>query len=392
MSKKSVVVLGASYAGLTVAHKLLKHTYPKAQNFKVVLVSPSNHFFWNMASPRGIIPGLFADDRLFQSFLPGFEKYPKESFEFVEGAASAVDVEKKVVSVKANDGSPQTLRYDMLVIATGASSTEHLPFKQDGSHKDTLDRLHALQKRVAEASSIVVGGGGATGVETAGELGFEYFGKGKWITLITNDTHVLPSLREDVGAFAEKELRRLGVRITTNAKVTAARPYGETQTELHLSDGSTLLTDLYIPTTGVHPNTSFLPPDLLNPTTHDVLTDTHLRVLSTPPNTVFAAGDCIGIETKQVKHAEDQAVHLAANLDALLLAGAGSAAGKTMKEYVPSTTQMIAVTLGRSKGTGLIASWRVWSWLVWWLKGRWMGTDKLERMAGGQRLVVRGSV
>jgi NADH dehydrogenase FAD-containing subunit len=385
MVEKTVVILGASYAGLTVAHKLLKHTYPKAQNFKVVLVSPSTYLFWNMASPRGIIPGLFTDDQLFQPLLHGFEKYPKESFDFIEGAASDVDVEKASVVIKTNAGSLQTLQYDILVIATGASSAERLPFKQDGSYKDTLDRLHGLQKRVAEATSIVVGGAGITGVETAGELGFEYYGKGKSVTLITNSEHVLPSLREDVGAFAENELRKLDVKLIPNAKVMAATSHGETQTELTLSTGTTLLTDLYIPTTGLQANTSFLPQHLLS-AKHDILTDTYLRVSSTPLNTVFAVGDCTGIESKQIKHTEDQAVHLAGNLDAFLTDGR-----KEMKEYVPSTMQMVALTLGRSKGTGIIAGWKVWSWVVWMFKRR-MGTEKLGRLADGLGLVISRSV
>ncbi|KAH0543547.1 hypothetical protein FGG08_002108 [Glutinoglossum americanum] len=388
MSNKTIVILGASYAGLTVAHKLLKHTYSKAQNFKVVLVSPSTHLFWNMASPRGIIPGLFADDQLFQPILQGFEKYPKESFSFIEGAASAVDVEKTAVVVKTNAGPLETLHYDILVIATGASSAEHMPLKQEGSYKDTLERLHGLQKRVAESTSIVVGGAGTTGVEVAGELGFEYYGKGKSITLITNSEHVLPSLRKDVGAFAENELRKLDVEIIPNTKVTAASPHSDAQTELTLSTGKTLLADLYIPTTGLKPNTSFLPPQLLSPTTHDVFTDAYLRVPSTPRNTVFAVGDCTGIESKQIKHTEDQAVHLAGNLDALLTGEGGEAA---MKEYLPSTTQMILLTVGRSKGTGIVAGRRVWSWVVWAFKKR-MGTEKLGRVAGGTGLVVSGSV
>ncbi|KAI9778718.1 MAG: hypothetical protein M1839_007949 [Geoglossum umbratile] len=384
MSKKTVVIFGASYAGLITAHKLLKYTYPKTQNFKVALVSPSNHLFWNMASPRGIIPGLFADDQLFQPFLPGFEKYPKESFEFVEGAAEAVDIGKTVVTVKTNDGPIQIIQYDILIIATGASYAENLPFKQMGSYKDTLQRLHLMQKRTAEATSIVVGGAGVTGVETAGELGFEYYGKEKSITLITNSEHVLPSLREDVGAFAENELHKLNVKIIPNTKVTGTTPHGSTQTELTLSTGATLLTDLYIPTVGLHPNTSFLPASFLNPQTHDILVDSLFRVTSTPPNTVFAVGDCTGMESRQIKHTEDQAVRLAKNLDILLTTGEEGG----MEGYVPSSMQMIALTVGRNKGTGIVGPWRVWSWAVWAYKGRTMGTQKLGRVAGGEGLVV----
>lgn len=43
---KTVVVLGAGWAGLPLAHKLLKYTVPKVRDkLKVVLVSPNTHFF-----------------------------------------------------------------------------------------------------------------------------------------------------------------------------------------------------------------------------------------------------------------------------------------------------------------------------------------------------------
>jgi hypothetical protein len=50
-------------------------------------------------------------------------------------------------------------------------------------HQATIDALHKVQEQVKAAKTIVVGGAGATGVETSGELGYEY-GKDKEITLV----------------------------------------------------------------------------------------------------------------------------------------------------------------------------------------------------------------
>lgn len=36
---KNVVVVGGSYAGLQIAHKLLKHTLPSEKDLKVILVT-----------------------------------------------------------------------------------------------------------------------------------------------------------------------------------------------------------------------------------------------------------------------------------------------------------------------------------------------------------------
>jgi pyrimidine operon attenuation protein/uracil phosphoribosyltransferase len=49
---KTIVVLGASYAGLAVAHRLLKHTYQREKDIKVVLVSKVRDGARNSPQPR----------------------------------------------------------------------------------------------------------------------------------------------------------------------------------------------------------------------------------------------------------------------------------------------------------------------------------------------------
>ena len=50
---KTVVVLGASYAGLAVAHRLLKYTRPQEKDLKVVLVSKVSKA-WFLGIRRGV--------------------------------------------------------------------------------------------------------------------------------------------------------------------------------------------------------------------------------------------------------------------------------------------------------------------------------------------------
>jgi hypothetical protein len=57
---KTVVILGAGWDGLPLAHKLLKYTLPKVkEGLKVYLVLPNSHFSWNIAAVRGVIPEQF---------------------------------------------------------------------------------------------------------------------------------------------------------------------------------------------------------------------------------------------------------------------------------------------------------------------------------------------
>ncbi|KAL9568459.1 hypothetical protein ACKAV7_007392 [Fusarium commune] len=109
---KTVVILGAGWAGLPLAHKLLKHTLPKGPDLKVILVSPNSHFFWNVAATRGIIPDVIPDEQLFLPIKPGFNQYPSENFEFLLGKADGVDVESSTVHVISNENNRREITYD----------------------------------------------------------------------------------------------------------------------------------------------------------------------------------------------------------------------------------------------------------------------------------------
>jgi apoptosis-inducing factor 2 len=180
---KTVLILGASYAGLKIAHHLLKNTLPAVKDLKVIIVSPTTHVFFNIAAPRAIIPGQIPDEKIVAPYEPAFSNYPSSSYEIVVGSATNVDPANKKVEIDTKSGV-RTVAYDTLVVTTG-SNTGDMPWKASGSHEQFLDTLHSTQEKVKKAKSIVVGGSGVTGVETAGELGFEY-GKTKEITLVSH--------------------------------------------------------------------------------------------------------------------------------------------------------------------------------------------------------------
>jgi NADPH-dependent 2,4-dienoyl-CoA reductase/sulfur reductase-like enzyme len=183
---KNIVILGGNFGGVSTAHRILKQA-AKTGPFKITLVSPESHFYWSLASPRAIIPGQITDDELFQPTAVGFNQYPSSQFEFILGSAETLDVASKEVEISGPTGR-RTLGYDFLILATGSRIDGDVPFKGRGSTEATKDALHAFQARVEEAETIVVAGAGATGVEVAGELGFEY-GLQKEIILVSLASH-----------------------------------------------------------------------------------------------------------------------------------------------------------------------------------------------------------
>ncbi|PNP48662.1 hypothetical protein TGAMA5MH_00353 [Trichoderma gamsii] len=183
---KNIVILGGSYAGVAAAHQLLKQP-AKTGELKVTLVTPNTHFYWNVAAPRGLLPGQIADEQLFQSIADGFKQYSPGKFELVIASAESLDVKaKKVVATSPSEGS-KTVTYDVLILATGSSTKGAVPLKGLGSTEATRNALHELQSLVENSKTIVVAGAGVTGCEVAGELGYEYR-KQKEIILVSNNS------------------------------------------------------------------------------------------------------------------------------------------------------------------------------------------------------------
>lgn len=383
---KTIVILGAGWAGLPLTHKLLKYTLPKAKDgMKVVLVSPNSHFYWNIAAVRGVIPGAVPDEQLFIPIEPGFVQYSANNFEFVLGKAERIDPGRNIIEVVTNENALRLFSYDQLVIATGSQIRSNLPFKHVGTDEETLAALHFLQKQIEIAKSIVVAGAGPTGVETAGELAAAY-GGGKDITLIVSGervlqaSHALPS----VSQAAEKDLQKLGVKLVrkTQVKDVQTDTMGEDnivgQTTLTLSDGTTLVTNLYLPLFGVQVNTSFLPTSLLDSVGNLVLDET-MRVVGT--ENIWGIGDVGNLEPKQVTVTDAQIIHLSAALDSVLVGDGGQ-----VKEYKPSGKTMIFITMGKKYATAQIGGWKLWGWITSYVKGRTLFVDTAQSYVGGKQL------
>ena len=387
---KTVVILGAGWAGLPLAHKLLKYTLPKAKDgLKVVLVSPNSHFYWNVAAVRGVIPGAIPDDQLFLPIEPAFAQYSADNFEFVLGKAHYLDLEKDTIKVAKNDGTQCSLSYNQLVIATGSHIRSNLPFKPVGTHEETLTALHSLQKQIGIARSIVVAGGGPTGVETAGELAAAYGGK-KDITLIVGGDHVLQAshVLPSVSQVVERDLQKLGVKLIRNTQVKETQmDNAENEkdaavaqtTTLTLSDNSTLSADLYLPLFGVQVNTGFIPPSLLD-SAGNLALDKMMRVIGT--KNIWGIGDVGNLEAKQLTVTDAQIIHLSSALHSVLT----GESKQIVKEYKPSSKKMIFITMGKKYATGQIGEWRLWGWITAYVKGRMLFVDTAKGYVDGKHL------
>ena len=176
MTTHNIVILGGGFAAIGVAHYVLKHTIPALEAsksnstaYKVTIVSPSTHFFYKIGAPRVLVsPDLIPLSKTFIQFEDAFKQYSADKYEIIYGSATRLDESNKSISVDKKDSSSTTVRYDTLVIASGSSSVSPL-WSLHGSFESTKGAFEEMHAALPNASSVLISGGGAAGVETAGK-------------------------------------------------------------------------------------------------------------------------------------------------------------------------------------------------------------------------------
>jgi NADH dehydrogenase FAD-containing subunit len=390
---KTVVIVGGSYAGIGVAQGLLKQL---PHNVKVILINPSDLFFFNIASPRIIAkPDAFAQEKYLFSIPELFAKQPSDRFELVLGKATAIDSDGKSVTVvesntNGSSAPPRPIAYDYLVIASGSttqstigSDSLNVPFKPTGDNDKLLSQIKAAQATLKDANSVIIGGAGPVGVEFAGELAEAFAAHKKQntqITIVSATEMVLPGIKPAGQARAQKFLTSLGVKIIAGAKVLQSAEDAATKKwTVTLSTGETLTADAYVSAIGVLPNNDFIPPSFLNDNGF-VPVDGQCRVRTATGNTIandiYALGDITHHPYRVVSLLPTQISAVVTNLKSDIL---GS--GKRVTDY-DQTKQMFVmiVPVGQSQGTGQFGWWTPPSFLVSFVKGRDFLTSRAKGM------------
>ena len=383
-STHEIVILGGNFGGISSAHYLLRHTIPAltakdpSQKYHVTLISPSTHFFFKIAGPRVLIsPTKIPISKVFMPIREHFATYQPSEFSFVEGKAVGVDSHFQTVKISLTDGSTRDLIYSTLIIATGAIADPL--WALNDAHTLSEDAYRKVQEALPTAKTVLIAGGGAVGVESAGEI------KENWpqieTTIISGDTRLLPRLNPKTSATAEKRLNNMGVFVKHGLKVVSKVKEENGKTRVNLSNGTDRVVDLYIDATGGKPNTNFLPKEWLDERGRVLTHNETLRGTGSNMEGVYAIGDAASYSAGgaiDVKFAvrplmTSVGTDIAAQID-------GSrekkpqGAGKTPKALVQlkfkpmKDTQMVPI--GSQGGVFQIFGWRLPSFFVWLIKSR----------------------
>ncbi|KAF2657136.1 FAD/NAD(P)-binding domain-containing protein [Lophiostoma macrostomum CBS 122681] len=389
----NIVVLGGSFSGLSVAHHFLDHiihqlsTFENAPTYRVVLVSPSTHLYFNVCAPRALVtPNLIHTEDAFIPIEPAFARHPFNEFTFMQGWATSVDTSARRVTVELRHSKSQTIQYHALVIATGSSAYSPL-YSLHGTHEQTMAELRDFHRRLEHAHSVMIVGGGPSGCETAGQLA-QYFNqrrfKGKipkTITLLSGNTRLLPKLHPAISKKAERQLKRLGVHVVHNLREVSNTLNGDGSSNCILNNDMTITSDLLISATGVYANSQFLPDHMLDENGYVVTSPETLRIHGPGiGDRVYAVGDCAAYSKNYVLDVYDAIPVLMKNLHNDLLSHEIEALEDACYVQNPTDTQLIPIK--RFGGVGVIYGWRVPSIMVYLLKGRTYKVGKAKGAVG----------
>ncbi|HYT88580.1 MAG TPA: NAD(P)/FAD-dependent oxidoreductase, partial [Gemmataceae bacterium] len=378
---KSIVIIGGGFAGVYAARYLEQRLPP---GWHLTLFSQENHFIFTP----------LLGDVVGSSINPMHVVCPVRQMvrrtTCRTAALTSIDLAGRRVAYRTANGQPAEQAYDHLVLACGSIvnldiipgvAAHGWPLKTMGDALMLRNHLIGLLER-AEVEpdprekkrllSVVVVGGGFSGVEVTGEVADLLTASCRFyrtikaadvrVTLLEGRDRILGELPPSLSAFALRKMSRQGIDIRLNTQAASVTEEG-----VRLKDGGEIEARTVVCTIGTTINPLLAPLDL--PRVYN-------RIKALPDmrvegrDNVWAVGDCAAIPnaydqklaapTAQV--AVRQAKQLALNLAAVI-------ANQPTRPFSYKPVGMLA-SIGNHKAVGQVFGVKVSGFIAWFL---WRG-------------------
>ncbi|MCP3393444.1 FAD-dependent oxidoreductase [Bradyrhizobium sp. CCGB12] len=289
-----LVIIGAGFAGMYAAlsaARLREIQGVSPDQLDIALVAPE--------------PTLVVRPRLYEPkpetlTAPLLDVLKSIDVTYVQGTAETVDTKSSMVKIATVKGTKKSLSYDRLVVTTGSRLFRpNIPgLVEHGFSVDSLEdaialdkHLHGLAKRPATngRDTVVVAGGGFTGIEAATEMPARLrdilgANASTRVIIVERNNAIAPDMGAGPRPVIEEALGKLGVEARLGVGVASLDKSGVT-----LSSGEHIETETVIWAAGIRaaPLTAQIPAERDN--FGRLLVDRCLQV--TGVEGVFAAGD-----------------------------------------------------------------------------------------------------
>jgi len=236
-------VFGAGYAGLTVARRLERRG---PDDLDLVVVDESDTHLVQHELHRVVRRPSLADTIT----VPLDDVLPEATVR--RARVESVDAEAGVATLDAEDGEESELNYDVGAVCLGAETEFYdLPGVEDHAVPlKSLDDARAIHEDAMDAAGgqAVVGGGGLSGVQVAGELAALSAAEGLDldVTVVERNEAVAPGFDPAFRNAVRDELDARDVTVETGVAVESAD-----EATVHLEDGRSLSQDVFVWTGGI---------------------------------------------------------------------------------------------------------------------------------------------
>lgn len=280
---KRIIVIGGVAAGTSAAAKARRND----EDASIVIYDMDRHVSYSGCGLPYYIGNRVTDINELIPRGPEFflKKYRVEVN--ILHRVELIDPDRKTLRVRRlSDGFVFEDNYDILVIATGASSITLPVTGADLPHVFTLRNpsdAMAIKDFIANNSprSTVIVGTGFIGLEMADNLAL----LGQNITLIEKRRKPCPPLDDDMADYLSEHLDKMGVRLLTGVSVASI-----SDKEVITDAEDSVAADMVIVAIGVRPNTALAESTGIRlGTTGAIAVDTQMR---TNIPDIFACGDC----------------------------------------------------------------------------------------------------
>ncbi len=250
-----VVIVGGGFGGLFAA-RFLKH-----DDVSVTLIDCNNHHLFQPLLYQ-VATGILSEGEVAPPIRQVLRRQRNVTVELA--TVTEFDLDRRLVSATRPDGSPRTYPYDSLIVAAGAGGSYfgHDEYARYAPGMKTIDDALELRGRIYGAFEMaetetdpdarrawltfVVVGGGATGVEVAGQIAelarhalkdnFRTFvPDAARVLLFDGGKEVLANFGDRLSGKAASELQRLGVEIHCNSRVVGLDAFGA---DVQAADGT----------------------------------------------------------------------------------------------------------------------------------------------------------